>query len=216
MEIQNIESQAQKIELKASVNPPDLSDFLNYRDYLKAYYQFRKKASANDFRPYNYQVFSAAANIKSPNYLKMIIEGRRNLSEDMIEKFAKALGFQKNQTEEFRLLVLMNQSEETASRNVYLKSLSEFRVEQKLKSGEINRQSWEKIPNWTAWVILAMVDQPGFELKVPDLKLLLRNKASDDEIEKAGGDLIIGSLVLGLLGLIIGMIVYFGFYIFEK
>ena len=37
-----------------------------------------------------------------------------------------------------------------------------------------------------------------------------------DEIEKEGGDLIIGSLVLILLGLIIGMIIYFGFYIFEK
>lgn len=144
-----------------------------------------------DLRPYSYQIFSAAANIKSPNYLKMIIEGRRNLSDEMIGKFSKALGLTKDQTEEFRLLVCMNQSEDTAERNVYLKGLSEFRVELKLKSGQIDRRTWDKIPNWTAWVILAIVDQPSTLVRTGDLKAILRNKASEDEIEKA---------ICGLLG----------------
>ena len=164
---------------------PDLSQYLNYRDYLKAYYVFRKKASEKDIRPYNYQVFSAAANIKSPNYLKMIIEGKRNLSDDMIAKFSKALGFAKEQSEEFRMLVHMNQSEDMAARNVHLKSLSEMRVEQKLKSGEIDQKTWEKIPNCTARVIFAMIDQQGVQLRISDLKRILRNKASEDEIEKS-------------------------------
>ena len=54
-------------------------------------------------------IFSAAADIKSPNYLKMIIEGKRNLSEDMISKFAKACSLNKSQGDEFKLLVLFNQ-----------------------------------------------------------------------------------------------------------
>ena len=130
-------------------------------------------------------MFSAAANIKSPNYLKMIVEGKRNLSDDMIGKFGKALGFNKEQTEEFRLLVQFTQATDPADRNMYLKKLSEHRVGVKLKTGEIDRKSFEKVPNWVAWIIYAMIDQEGVAFDTAALKKLLRGKASEDEIENA-------------------------------
>lgn len=173
-----------------SANPPILSDYMNYRQFLADFYQFKRKASKGSLRAYNYAVFSAAANIKSPNYLKMIIEGKRNLSEDMIGKFGKALGFMKDQTDEFRLLVQFTQATDPAERNMYLKKLSEHRVAGKLKSGEIDRKTWEKVPNWVAWIIYAMVDQEGVSFDTAALKTLLRGKASEDEIETALGTLI--------------------------
>lgn len=168
-----------------SVNPPILSDYMNYRQFLADFYQFKRKSSKGSLRAYNYAVFSAAANIKSPNYLKMIIEGKRNLSDDMIGKFGKALGFMKEQTEEFRLLVQFTQATDPAERNMYLKKLSEHRVAGKLKSGEIDRKTWEKVPNWVTWIIYAMVDQEGVSFDTVALKNLLRGKASEDEIENA-------------------------------
>ncbi|WP_413943595.1 TIGR02147 family protein [Bdellovibrio sp. HCB-162] len=173
-----------------SANPPVLSDYMNYRQFLADFYQFKRKSSKGSLRAYNYAVFSAAANIKSPNYLKMIIEGKRNLSEDMIGKFGKALGFMKDQTDEFRLLVQFTQATDPAERNMYLKKLSEHRVAGKLKSGEIDRKTWEKVPNWVAWIIYAMVDQEGVSFDTAALKTLLRGKASEDEIETALNTLI--------------------------
>lgn len=175
---------------KNQILPPALSDYLDYRLYLQDFYHFKKELTKNDLRPYSYQLFSASANIKSPNYLKMIIEGQRNLSDDMILKFAKALQLNKEQTEEYGYLVKLNQAEDTTERNVYLKKLSETRINQKLRSGEIDRRIWEKIPNWVAWVIYAMVDQEGVSFDVQSLKALLRNKASDQEIESALNSLI--------------------------
>ncbi|HRO65957.1 MAG TPA: TIGR02147 family protein [Pseudobdellovibrionaceae bacterium] len=175
---------------------PNLADYMDYRQFLTDWYQHRRKLTQSEIRPYNYQMFSAAANIKSPNYLKMIIEGRRNLSDDMIGKFGKALGFNKEQTEEFRHLVHSNQSSDPVDRNVSLKKLSELRVERKLRSGEIDRKTWEKIPNWVAWVVYAMVDQEGVKFDIPTLKRLLRGKATESEIEDslngllAGGELV--------------------------
>ncbi|MFM6930040.1 MAG: TIGR02147 family protein [Bdellovibrio sp.] len=169
---------------------PVLSDYMNYREFLAAFYQFKRRASKGSLRAYNYAVFSAAANIKSPNYLKMIIEGKRNLSDDMIGKFGKALGLNKEYTEEFRLLVQFTQATDPADRNMYLKKMSEHRVAGKLKSGEIDRKSFEKVPNWVAWIIYAMVDQEGVAFDTSSLKGLLRGKASDDEIENALNTLI--------------------------
>lgn len=166
-----------------SLVPPVLSDYMSYRQFLADFYKFKRQASKGALRAYNYAVFSAAANIKSPNYLKMIIEGKRNLSDDMITKFGKALGFNKEQTEEFRLLVQFTQATDPADRNMFLKKLSEQRVSAKLKSGEIDRKSFEKVPNWVAWIIYAMVDQEGVSFDTATLKKLLRGKASEDEIE---------------------------------
>lgn len=168
-----------------SVVPPNLSDYMNYRQYLGDFYQYKRKSSKGSLRAYNYAVFSAAANIKSPNYLKMIIEGKRNLSDEMVGKFGKALGFLKEQTEEFRLLVQFTQATDPAERNMYLKKLSEHRVAVKLKSGEIDRKVWEKVPNWVTWIIYAMIDQDGVSFDTLALKKLLRGKASEDEIESA-------------------------------
>jgi uncharacterized protein (TIGR02147 family) len=162
---------------------PNVSDYLDYRLYLHDFYLYKKHITKNDLRPYSYQLFSAAANIKSPNYLKMIIEGQRNLSDDMIGKFAKALSLNKDQTEEFTYMVKLSQAEDTSERNIYLKKISEVRVEQKLKSGEIDRKTWEKIPNWVAWILYAMIDQEGISFTTKNLKDLLRGKASEQEIE---------------------------------
>lgn len=169
----------------SSLVPPVLSDYMNYRQYLADFYAYKRKASKGQLRAYNYAVFSAAANIKSPNYLKMIIEGKRNLSDDMIGKFGKALGLNKDQTEEFRSLVSFTQASDPGDRNLFLKKLSEHRVSVKLKSGEIDRKTWEKVPNWIAWIIYAMVDQEAVRFDTKSLKELLRDKATEDEIETA-------------------------------
>lgn len=185
MQTKSNEFQKNPENSKPSVAAPVLADYLDYRKYLQDFYAFKRLQTKKDLRPYNYQMFSSAANIKSPNYLKMIIEGKRNLSEDMISKFAKALGLNKDMSEDLQLLVMYNQSTDTADRNMFLKKLSEHRVLAKLKSGEIDRKTWEKIPNWVAWVLFAMIDQEGVQFTVESLKTVLRGKAADDEIETA-------------------------------
>ena len=158
---------------------------MDYRLFLGDFYHYKKALTKTSIRPYSYAIFSAAADIKSPNYLKMIIEGKRNLSNDMIAKFAKACALNKAQSDEFKLLVLFNQAEDPADRNYALKRLSEYRVEQKLKLGEFDRKVFEKVPNWIGWIIFAMVDQIGVEFETAKLKEMLRGKASETEINHA-------------------------------
>lgn len=164
---------------------PALSVYLDYRKYLSDFYNFKRQQTIKQLRPYNYAVFSSAADIRSPNYLKLIIEGKRNLSEDMIIKFAKAIGLNKETTEEFRLLVLFNQSTEPAERNKSLNDLNEYRVQSKIKNGEIDKKAFEKVPSWVTWILYAMIDQQDVEFKPEKLKDLLRSQASKEEIEES-------------------------------
>ncbi len=175
---------------KPAAVAPVLSEYMDYRLFLADFYNFKRESSKTSLRPYNYAIFSAAADIKSPNYLKMIIEGKRNLSLDMVAKFARACGLNKAQSDELKLLVIFNQSEDPADRNYALKKLSEFRVERKLKDGELDRKVFEKIPNWIGWIIYALIDQNGATFTPGALKVLLRGKASESEITAALDSLI--------------------------
>lgn len=172
-------------QLPEILEAPDLSQYMDFRRFLNDFFLFKRKSTEKDLRPYSFAMFSAAADIKSPNYLKMIIEGKRNLSPEMISKFAKAMGLLKDQADEFRLLVLYGQSTEPAKRNMYLKSLNEYRVKSQLKSGAIDQKTWDKIPSWIAWVLYSMIDMEGVSFKVQHLREILRNKASEHEIQEA-------------------------------
>ncbi|MFN7904257.1 MAG: DUF4423 domain-containing protein, partial [Pseudobdellovibrionaceae bacterium] len=109
---------------------------------------------------------------------------------------AKAMSLNKEQGEEFRRLVLFNQALDPADRNVFLKKLTEHRFQVQLRSGQIDQKTCDKIPNWVTWVIYAMIDQEGVQFDAKSLRLLLRSKASEDEIQQALDNLIANGEVI--------------------
>jgi len=170
---------------RGTLIPPSLSEYTDFRRYLCDFYKYKKKTFSTAVRPYSYAVFSAAADIKSPSYLKLIIEGRRNLSMGMAAKFSRALGHSKEESREFKALVLYGQACDPLERNRYLKALSELRVKKQIRSGEINTETWNKVPSWVSWVIYALADQEGVSFDPIYLRKILRDRVSIDEIKRA-------------------------------
>jgi uncharacterized protein (TIGR02147 family) len=164
---------------------PQLATYTDYRQYLRDYYKYKRALHQKDHRAYSYAMFAAAADIKSPNYLKLIIEGQRNLSEAMILRFAKAMQLNKEDTTEFKALVLYNQELEPVRRNQYLKNLSDLRVQRQLHGGDIDARTWDKVPNWIAWVLQSMIDQDGVDFDPRRLQNLLSSKVTLGDIEAA-------------------------------
>ncbi len=164
------------------VEVPQLSDYTDFRQFLKDVYAHRRAHESTGVRSYSYSAFSAAADIKSPNYLKLIIEGRRNLSDDMIARFARALRLQKSEYEEFEALVHYGQATEPIERNQYLKSLADIRARRAFASGELSPQAWEKVPSWMGWVLYAMTDQKNVSFDPDELYRLMRAKTSPEDV----------------------------------
>lgn len=164
---------------------PVLSIYTDYRAFLNDYFEFRRHETRHQLRPFSYSDFSAAADIRSPNYLKLIISGDRNLSPDMCKKFGRALRLEKADQEEFEILVAYNQAVDPLERNNSLKTLSEMRSQKSLDAGDIDQTTWEKVPGWLSWVIYALIDQANIEFSIEHLKKVLRHKASEKSIQEA-------------------------------
>lgn len=166
---------------QATLQAPNVTHFLDYREFLRAYYLHQKKVVRN----YTYAVFSARADIKSPNYLKLVIDAKRNLSDNMIPKFAKAIGLDKKETADFTLLVKYSQAKEGDDRNRFLRELHDLRVKHQIEAGEINQEIWEKIPGWVSWVIYEMIEQKGVVYTAEDIKRVLRPRVTKEKIQAA-------------------------------
>ncbi len=191
------ESKNVQFSLLPEVPLPILAACSDFRQYLRDFYEAKRRESAGSIRPYSYATFSAAADIRSPNYLKMIIEGQRNLSPDMVKKFSKALGFNKDDTEEFQLLVNYGQATDPLERNQHLKSLQDYRARRQVKSGEIKAEVFEKVPDWVTWVLYALADQKDARFDYDRLFEILKGKALKDDIRRSLGRLVqSGELVI--------------------
>lgn len=164
---------------------PHLCQFVDFREYLSEFYRYKQHETKGRLRPYAYSDFSAAANIKSPNYLKLIIEGKRNLSREMSQKFSRALRHSRAEAKEFGLLVAYCQEKDPMQRNRNLKELSEYRAKKSIEAGEINGETWEQISNWLVWVLYAMVDQKAVEFTPSNLRKLLRGQVNEAQIVQA-------------------------------
>jgi uncharacterized protein (TIGR02147 family) len=86
--------------------------YIDYREFLKDFYREKKEKT----RCFSYRYFARKAGINSPNFLKQVIESKRNLTNQTIDKFIVALQISEKEACFFRHLVLFNQSKAAAEK----------------------------------------------------------------------------------------------------
>lgn len=91
---------------------PSVFDYLDFRAFLGDHY-LAKKAEGRGF---SYRAFSRRAGLKSPNHLKLVIEGERSLTPATTPKYADALRLESDERAYFFDLVAFNQARTNADR----------------------------------------------------------------------------------------------------
>lgn len=101
----------------------DVFQYLDYRAFLRDWYQAHNK----DGRSFSFRAFARRAGLKSPNYLKLVMDGERNLTPQTAELFAKGLGLEGEGASYFVDLVAFNQAGTQSERNKQYARLTSFR-----------------------------------------------------------------------------------------
>jgi len=128
------------------IQKPLVFEYDNYRSYLADTYSYMK----TNHNYFSYRYFSRAAGFQSPNFLKLVIDGKRNLTTDSLSKFSKGLKLNKEEYQFFGNLVKFNQADKSEKKSHYAKELFKskaFRRIYPLKSAESDYYSkWYFIP----------------------------------------------------------------------
>lgn len=99
---------------------PKIYDYLNYRVFLGDYYSYRKDKNHR----FSYTVWSREIGFKSRNFIREVIDEKKNLSEASIEKLSLSFKFQAKEKRFFRILVNYNQSQLLASKDELFQQLA--------------------------------------------------------------------------------------------
>jgi uncharacterized protein (TIGR02147 family) len=139
-----------------SKNEPDVLHYSNYRTYLADYYEFKKSESTI----FSYRFFAGKAGLTSPNYLKLIMDGQRNLTKKSLVKFAAALGLKGLRAEFFENLVFFNQAKATSDRNVFYGNILRTRAKAGLK--KLDEAQFHLYSHWRHIVVRELAALKGF------------------------------------------------------
>jgi uncharacterized protein (TIGR02147 family) len=126
-------------------------DFIDYRKFLAEYYQNKKKTA----RYFSYRYFSQKLGINSPSFLKHVIDGQRNLTPQMTERFAKALGLSPREKKFFYNLVLFNQATTSVEKQEYYAVLRS--MISGVKEAVLNSNQNDFYSNWYTPVIRELI-----------------------------------------------------------
>lgn len=120
----------------------NIFEYTDYRSYLRDIYTYLKRTT-----PYfSFRFFARAAGFKTPNYLKLVMEGKRNLSQEAILKFCKGLKLNRAQSEFFENLVHFCQAKTDEEKNVYYQRLSASKQYIALK--EVEKDHYVYFSKW--------------------------------------------------------------------
>lgn len=124
----------------------DVFQFLDYRTFLR---QLVEKMRLQG--QYSARRFAAAAGFKSANYMKLILDGKRNLTEKNVEKFIEIFALKKPEAQFFRKLVTFNQSLTDEAKHRAFLELLKFKRFQKVKSLELAQYDY-----FSRWYLIAL------------------------------------------------------------
>ena len=140
----------------ARVLTVDVFSYFDYRSFLRDAYADLKQNQ----RGFSYRWFARRAGMTSPNFLKLVMDGKRNLTSESTEKFAGALGLNSQETSFFHELVGFTQAPTAHEKNRHFERIGAFRRHRAVRA--LERHQFEYLSNWWNPAIRELVACEGF------------------------------------------------------
>ncbi|EKD41463.1 MAG: hypothetical protein ACD_73C00714G0003 [uncultured bacterium] len=153
-------------------------DYIQYRRFLKDWFDHAKA-----FRGFSLRKFSEKAGFTSPNFLKMVMDGDRNLTEASLKKFVQALEL--NQQEQFFFinLVFFNQAKTHQKKDFFYKKLFQSPKFSQIKP--IQKNQYEYYSAWYHPVVRELLISAARDVPLEQLARRLNPPITSKQIIKS-------------------------------
>lgn len=135
----------------------NIYNYLNYREFLEDFYKEKKLSNPG----FSYQVFANKAGFKSKSFIKLVIDNKKNLSEDSVQKINNVLKLKDKAYSYFCDMVAFNHAPNLALRNFYFQKLMQYNQKNKVKI--ILAQQYAFYEKWYHNTIRELVTQIDFK-----------------------------------------------------
>ncbi len=150
-------------------------EYESYRAYMQDFYDQRKRCSA-----FSWREFSRLAGFSSPIYLKLVCEGKSNLSQIGVERVAVAMGLAGYELVYFRSLVAFDQAKKDADKKRAYEGMMEIANAHKVRV--LDSVAFAFYESWRNSVLRELAaNMPG--AKPSDLAHLCYQKISAEDVK---------------------------------
>lgn len=156
---------------------PEISRYTSYREFLKDYFQYKKQLRSG----FSYRQFSNLVGLKSPNYLQLVIQGKRNMTEETGLQVATALRLSKNEAKHFEALIRLDNAMTIDDKVKAQKNLHASL--KRLLSRYVDHDARDIISKWYHLLIREMVSLVDFEPSGAYISQRLQGIISPEEAE---------------------------------
>jgi|WetSurMetagenome_2_1015567.scaffolds.fasta_scaffold177422_1 uncharacterized protein (TIGR02147 family) len=156
-------------------------EFIDYRQFLAEYYRNKKESS----RYFSYRYFSQKIGLNSPSFLKAVVEGKRNLTRPMLERFGKAMNLTSKELIYFKNLVFFNQAKTSAEKQEYYTALKAMAGG--VKESILNSDQFEVFSDWYIPVVRELICLYDFKNDYHKLASVIKPRIGAHEANAAVG-----------------------------
>lgn len=158
---------------------PDIFLFRDYRAFLRAFYALNKSREYG----FSLRAFSKRARLRSSNYLKLVMDGQRNLTQDMALRFAEACSQRGQAADYFCALVAFNQAPNARDRERAYTRLVRFKRYRSVYVLDRAQEAYHS--RWYIPVIRELLVRPDFREDARWLSRQLMPAITQREAEQA-------------------------------
>lgn len=157
----------------------NLFSYQDYRIFLRDWF-----AHAKATRPhFSHRAFAQQAGLQSSNFLMLVMQGKRNLTEASLLHVMEGLKLNKQEREVFRHLVFMNQARTPAEQAVHYQRLLSSRKFRQLKP--IERQQYAYYAAWYHPVVRELVVAKGSDGSPEWIAARITPTVTPQQVEKS-------------------------------
>jgi uncharacterized protein (TIGR02147 family) len=163
------------------MSPKHLSvlDFIDYRLYLTSFYQVTKK----NVRGFSHRLMASRLGFTSPNFLKLVMDGNRNISKESLGKITKGLELNKQEAEYFSYLVFFAQAKNDIDKNYYFGLIAAMRGKKNVAS--LSPEQFEYFSEWYHPMVRELVSGCKEPLDYDAISRRLRVEVSAAKLRKS-------------------------------
>ncbi len=154
-------------------------DYTNYRQYLTDYYNWAKQHVPG----FSHRAFLVKAGMSGPNYLKKVMEGQHNLTENSITKFALALDLNESEANYFSILVQFNQSKTLSEKDKCFAEL--LRLKGPYSKKRIEHDQYDYYRDWYNIAVRETLSYFHYQENPDDLARTISPAISESQVKNS-------------------------------
>jgi len=135
----------------------NIFEYTDYREFLNDLYLYKKKT----VKFFSHRVFVRMCGFSSPNFLKLVIDGERNLGKQAKEKLTASLKLNKLERSYLEALINFDQAKTIEEKSIHLNTISRLRHRAGVATIEVDQYNY--LSDWLNVAVRELVSLKDFQ-----------------------------------------------------